>query len=136
MMQQVAVRVKRGEYTVIKGNGMGALVSSKTVAGAWHVVKAGACDCEGYAFRGKCSHLEAVKAACLREQLTAAQEVREQVQAEANELAAKLDALLVKVAEAQEREQAARRELEALTGETEAQDAETPHAEQPASIAA
>jgi hypothetical protein len=44
---------------VIQGRN-GALVSSKSQPGGWHVVKGGRCDCRGYAYRGSCRHLTAV----------------------------------------------------------------------------
>lgn len=136
MMQQVAVSLKGTEYTVIKGtgngngngNGTGALVSSKTTVGGWHVIKSGACDCEGFTHRGKCSHLAAVKAACVQERLGQAQQERETLEREAQELAATLDALRGKLAEAQDREKGARTELEALCGQAKAEDKATPHA--------
>lgn len=47
------------EQIIIGGNG--ALVASKSEPNAWHVVKSGHCDCKGYAYRGHCRHVDAVR---------------------------------------------------------------------------
>jgi len=46
-----------GDQVIVGGNG--ALVASKSEPGGWHVVKAGACDCLGFQFRGHCRHIAA-----------------------------------------------------------------------------
>ena len=51
--------VRIGTDDVILG-GNGALVSSASVPGGWHVVKDGTCDCLGYQYRGRCRHVAAV----------------------------------------------------------------------------
>lgn len=58
MVKTVAV----GTDQVIAG-GNGALVSSKSEPGAWHIVKNGVCDCKGYQYRGRCRHLDAARQA-------------------------------------------------------------------------
>jgi hypothetical protein len=57
------VQVKdKGLYEVIGSFGrLTGLVASKTVPNAFHVVKDGACDCEGFKFRKRCVHVEAVR---------------------------------------------------------------------------
>ena len=61
MVKQVSVN---GEQVILGGNG--ALVASKSQPGAWHVVKAGTCDCKGYQYRGHCRHLVAAVASATR----------------------------------------------------------------------
>jgi hypothetical protein len=51
--------IQVGTDQVILG-GNGALVSSRSVPGSWHLVKGGQCDCKGFEFRGKCRHVAAV----------------------------------------------------------------------------
>ena len=52
-----------GEKVILANNG--ALVASKSQAGAWHVVKRVngvlGCDCKGYQYRGTCAHLRVVE---------------------------------------------------------------------------
>ncbi len=61
MVRQVAVA---GGDQVILG-ASGALVSSRSVEGGWHVVRPGVdgrleCGCQGYGYRRTCRHLRAV----------------------------------------------------------------------------
>lgn len=60
MVQSKTVDVRGIPYTVIAGSNGVALVSSKSEAGAYHVVKDGRCDCRGFAYRHRCSHLDAI----------------------------------------------------------------------------
>ena len=73
MMQQVVIATAKGEYSLIPGATGAALVSSKTTAGGWHVVKCGRCDCQGFEYRGRCAHLDAI--ACYQRQAAVRQEL-------------------------------------------------------------
>jgi hypothetical protein len=44
------------------GRQIAVAVPSKSVAGKYHLVSLGQCDCQGFAYRGTCSHLRAVQA--------------------------------------------------------------------------
>ncbi|MCX6022662.1 MAG: hypothetical protein NTZ05_13215 [Chloroflexi bacterium] len=61
MVKAATATVRRGEYQVLAVAGA-VLVNSKTDAQGWHEVAGGRCDCHGYAYRGRCSHLDAVAA--------------------------------------------------------------------------
>jgi len=59
MIQTVAV----GGLLVIPLPDGSKLVSSRSVPGGWHVIRAGTCDCPSWHHRGRCSHAEAVAVA-------------------------------------------------------------------------
>jgi hypothetical protein len=44
------------------GRQIAVAVASKSVAGKYHLVSLGSCDCKGFGYRGTCSHLKAVQA--------------------------------------------------------------------------
>lgn len=41
-------------------------VPSRTVSGKFHLVSSAGCDCRGFAYRGRCSHFDAVTAEAQR----------------------------------------------------------------------
>ena len=53
-----------GEQIILGGNG--ALVASKSMPGTWYAIRPQSgiltCECRGFTHRGKCRHVEAVKA--------------------------------------------------------------------------
>ena len=55
------VETKVGKFRIIPLLDGSRLVNSTSTASGWHVVKDGTCTCPGYGYRGRCSHLEAVK---------------------------------------------------------------------------
>lgn len=57
MVRQITVN---GEQVILGKSG--ALVAGMSEPGCWHIVRAGQCDRKGYALRGHCPHLDAVKA--------------------------------------------------------------------------
>lgn len=62
MVRSTTVLVDGRRYQVIHGSN-GDLVSSLTVTGAYHQIRNRACDCDGFKYRGRCSHLRAVDTA-------------------------------------------------------------------------
>lgn len=62
MFQGTTVQVSGRRYQVI-GDTTKAMVSSASHVNGWHVIRNGACDCDGYKYRGRCSHLEAIAVA-------------------------------------------------------------------------
>ena len=45
--------------------GYATLVASASEPGSWHEVRDGRCTCPGFAYRGRCRHLEAAQAITL-----------------------------------------------------------------------
>ncbi|MBI4498298.1 MAG: hypothetical protein HY689_10400 [Chloroflexi bacterium] len=119
MLREYGITLRGGAYKTIRnGTATAGLVSSASHPGMWHAVRDGHCDCEGFSFRGKCSHIEALEATALVEAWEAHKQEREALEREAEELAARLEALLGKLAQAQEAEDGAWRQVQEMAQET------------------
>ncbi|MBI4498786.1 MAG: hypothetical protein HY689_12910 [Chloroflexi bacterium] len=120
MLKEYGVTIKGKEYRAIRnGTAPAGLVSSASHPGEWHTVKSGACDCPGFSYRGKCSHLGALAATALVERWEAHKGEREALEREAEALAARLEAILGKLALAQEAEDGAWLQVQEMAQETE-----------------
>ncbi len=62
MVVEQVVTVRANTYRVIPGTD-GALVSSATHQGGWHLVRDGQCDCPSSLYRRRCAHIDAVAVA-------------------------------------------------------------------------